>query len=43
MEAEPINTKWQELMSKYTAEGTRPDEAFGQLEHYFYLGTDRAE
>jgi L-rhamnose mutarotase len=40
MESEEVNTRWQETMKKYTAEGVRPDEAFGPMEQYFYLGAD---
>jgi len=41
MDAEPINAEWQKSMQKFTAAGGRPDEAFCELEHYFYLGEDR--
>jgi len=29
-------------MSKYTPSAESPVDAAGHLEHYFYLGTDRA-
>merc|ERR1712086_972018 len=43
MEDEEGNTRWQEGMSKYTPSGVRPDQAFGTMEHYFYLGTDTSK
>ena len=42
MSRESVNTRWQEDMAAFTALGDKPDEAAKTLEHYFYLGTDRA-
>lgn len=36
-----INARWQDTMSKYTAQNVRPDEASMSLNHFFYLGNDR--
>eukprot|EP00656_Telonema_subtile_P014272 TRINITY_DN17290_c0_g1_i1.p1 TRINITY_DN17290_c0_g1~~TRINITY_DN17290_c0_g1_i1.p1 ORF type:complete len:278 (+),score=69.05 TRINITY_DN17290_c0_g1_i1:75-908(+) len=43
MENEEVNTRWQQAMSQYTAEGGRPDESFGTLQQYFYLGLDAGQ
>ena len=43
MEATPVNSRWQEVMSKYTVAGGRPDENFHVLEPYFYLGSNRED
>ena len=43
MDAERVNAEWQTSMQQFTATGGRPDEAFCELEHYFYLGTDAAD
>jgi len=42
MGQQPVNSKWQDAMKKYTAENVRPDEAMmGELKHHMYLGNDR--
>eukprot|EP01052_Picozoa_sp_SAG31_P009560 SAG31_NODE_505_length_14757_cov_20.172943_5_plen_193_part_00 len=41
MDETDVNAKWQAAMSKYTAANSSPIDAAMELEHYFYLGTDR--
>ena len=41
MDETDVNGKWQAAMSKYTPAGTSPVDAAMELEHYFYIGTDR--
>ena len=41
MDAKEINAKWQAVMAKYTVADESPIEASGELQHYFYLGTDK--
>jgi len=36
-----VNTRWQNMMSKYTPSNVRPDEETSTLEHFFYVGNDR--
>lgn len=37
MAARDVNTRWQELMSKFVDSNARPDETFIELEEYFHL------
>ena len=41
MNEKEVNAKWQKAMAKYTVAETSPIEASGELQHYFYLGTDQ--
>merc|ERR1711865_287961 len=40
IQLEEVNKKWQEKMSKYTANHTCPDQNIGTLQHLFYVGSD---
>ena len=37
MEVKEVNTRWQEFMSPFIDDNTRPDETFVELEQYFHL------
>jgi len=43
MDATEVNARWQATMAKYTPKGLSPLEEICELQHYFYLGTDRLE
>ena len=43
MDATEVNARWQATMAKYTPKGLSPLEEICELQHYFYLGTDRLD
>ena len=43
MDATDVNARWQAAMAKYTPSGASPVDGAAELQHYFYLGSDRAD